>query len=156
MRMDTAQQLIEQLHLCPHPEGGWYACMASSGRILPPLEGYSGLRESCSTIYYLLQKGERSRWHQLKSTEVWTWHQGGSLEMTLGGNGTAPHAAKTMALGPRLDLGEQFQMMAPADQWQTTRVVDGEFVLVSCIVSPAFHEDDCLLPEQPLSNEIDP
>ncbi len=45
--------------------------------------------------------------------------------------------------------------MAPADQWQTTRVVDGDFVLVSCVVSPAFHEEDCLLPEQPLSNEIE-
>lgn len=150
----TAQQLIELLRLSPHPEGGWYAFRQSSGRMLPPLPGSSGPRETCSTIYYLLQRGEISRWHQLKSTEVWTWHQGGSLEMTLGGTGTVPNAAGTLALGPRLEKGEQFQIMALADQWQTTRVVDGDFVLVSCVVSPAFHEEDCLLPEQPLPNEI--
>lgn len=153
--MYTAQQLIALLHLSPHPEGGWYAFRESSGRMLPPLPGASGPRETCSTIYYLLQRGEISRWHQLKSAEVWTWHQGGSLEMTLGGTGALPAAAGTLALGPRLERGEQFQIMAPADQWQTTRVVDGDFVLVSCVVSPAFHEEDCLLPEQPLSNEIE-
>lgn len=152
--IDTAQQLIELLHLSPHPEGGWYAFRTSSGQVFPSLPGYSGPRESCSCIYYLLQRGEISRWHQLRATEVWTWHQGGSLEMTLGGTGTTPHAAGTLALGPRLEAGEQFAIMAPAGQWQTTRVTDGDFVLVSCVVSPAFHEEDCLLPEQPLSNEI--
>ena len=81
----TAAQLIELLHLLPHPEGGWYAFRESSGQVLPALPGFPGHRESCSYIYYLLQRGEISRWHQLKATEVWTWHQGGSLEMTLGG-----------------------------------------------------------------------
>lgn len=150
----TAQQLIELLHLSPHPEGGWFVFRESSGRMLPTPPGHAGPRETCSTIYYLLQKGEISRWHQLKATEMWTWHQGGSLEMTLGGTGTAPIPASTLALGPRLEQGEQFQIMAPADQWQTTRVVDGEFVLVSCVVSPAYDDADCLLPDQPLPNEI--
>lgn len=152
----TAAQLIELLSLEPHPEGGWYAFRESSGHVLPAeaLPGFSGERDTCSYIYYMLQKGEISRWHQLKATEVWTWHQGGSLEMTLGGTGTAPAAGPTLSLGPRLEAGEQFQIMAPPDQWQTTRVVDGDFVLVSCVVCPAFDDADCLLPPQPLSNEI--
>lgn len=156
MKPYTAEQLIELLGLEPHPEGGWFAFRESSGRVIPDgaLPGISGERETCSYIYYLLRRGEISRWHQLKATEVWTWHQGGSLEMTLGGTGTEPVAGGTLAMGPRLEQGEQFQMMAPADQWQTTRVVDGDFVLVSCVVCPAFHYEDCLLPEQPLPNEI--
>ena len=75
----TAAQLIELLHLLPHPEGGWYAFRESSGQVLPALPGFPGHLESCSYIYYLLQRGEISRWHQLKATEVWTWHQGGMI-----------------------------------------------------------------------------
>ena len=152
----TAQQLIDLLHLQPHPEGGWFAFRETSGRALPveALPGFSGSRDTCSYIYYLLRRGEISRWHQLKATEVWTWHQGGSLEMTLGGTRTSPTAGKTLALGPRLESGEQFQILAPPDQWQTTRVVDGDFVLVSCVVCPAFDDADCLLPPEPLPNEI--
>ena len=70
------------------------------------------------------------------------------------GDDPGGNPAGTLALGPRLEQGEQFQIMAPADQWQTTRVVDGEFVLVSCVVSPAYDDADCLLPDQPLPNEI--
>ena len=103
----TAQQLIDLLHLQPHPEGGLFAFRETSGRALPAeaLPGFSGSRDTCSYIYYLLQRGEISRWHQLKATEVWTWHQGGSLEMTLGGTGTSPTAGSTLALGPRLESG---------------------------------------------------
>ena len=152
----TAAQLIELLSLNPHPEGGWYAFRESSGRVLlaEALPGFSGDRDTCSYIYYMLQKGEISRWHQLKAAEVWTWHQGGSLVMTLGGTDMVPVAGHTLSLGPRLENGEQFQIMAPPDQWQPTRVVDGDFVLVSCVVCPAFDDADCLLPPQPLPNEI--
>lgn len=48
--------------------------------------------------------------------------------MTLGGTGTLPVPESTLTLGPRLEAGEQFQRMTPANCWQTTRVVDGDFV----------------------------
>ena len=75
-------------------------------------------------------------------------------QVTLGGTGTLPVPESTLTLGPRLEAGEQFQRMTPANCWQTTRVVDGDFVLVSCVVSPAFQGEDCLLPLEPLDNEI--
>lgn len=152
----TARELIELLGMVPHEEGGWYAFVTSSGVSIPAgtVPGIEGTRDSCSIIYYLLQKGEISRWHQLRSSEVWAWHMGGSLEMTLGGTGDAPRPEGTLSLGPRLREGERFQILAPADQWQTTRLVDGDFALVSCVVAPAFREEDCLLPDQPLDNEI--
>ena len=142
--------------MVPHEEGGWYAFITSSGVSIPggTVPGIAGPRDSCSIIYYLLQKGEISRWHQLRSSEVWAWHMGGSLEMTLGGTGDKPRPEVTLSLGPRLRQGERFQILAPADQWQTTRLVDGDFALVSCVVAPAFHEEDCLLPDKPLGNEI--
>lgn len=152
----TARELIELLGMVPHEEGGWYAFVTSSGVSIPggTVPGIAGPRDSCSIIYYLLQKGEISRWHQLRASEVWAWHMGGSLEMTLGGTGDKPRPEGTLSLGPRLREGERFQILAPADQWQTTRLVDGDFALVSCVVAPAFHEEDCLLPDNPLDNEI--
>ena len=150
----TAEELIRRLGLQPHPEGGWFAFLASSGVSLPAPPGFPGPRETCSCIYYLLKKGEISRWHRLRASEVWTWHQGGSLEMTLGGSGADPVPGGTLPLGPRLERGEQFLLLAPAGQWQTTRVVDGDFALVSCVVCPAYRDEDCLLPPSPLPNEI--
>ena len=152
----TAQELIEILGMVPHDEGGWYAFVTKSGVSLPGgiLPGIEGERDTCSVIYYLLRKGEISRWHQLRSSEVWAWHMGGSLEMTLGGTGAAPRREGTLSLGPRLRAGERPEILARAGQWQTTRLVEGDFALVSCIVAPAFHEEDCLLPPKPLDNEI--
>lgn len=152
----TASELIRLLSLQPHPEGGWFAFREASGipLLAGALAGFSGERDTCSYIYYLLQKGEISRWHQLRAAEIWTWHLGGSLETTLGGSGSAPAAVKALALGPHLETGEQFQRMIPAGQWQTTRLTAGDFALVSCVVSPAFRDEDCLLPDRPLPNEI--
>ena len=102
----TARELIELLGMVPHEEGGWYAFITSSGVSIPggTVPGIAGPRDSCSIIYYLLQKGEISRWHQLRSSEVWAWHMGGSLEMTLGGTGDKPRPEGTLSLGPRLRL----------------------------------------------------
>ena len=53
----TAEQLISLLHLQPHPEGGWFAFRETSGQTLPAvaLPGFSGPRDTCSYIYYLLR-----------------------------------------------------------------------------------------------------
>jgi predicted cupin superfamily sugar epimerase len=153
----TADKLIDLLKLQPHPEGGWYAFVSRSGISIPAhllSADYSGARDTCSIIYYMLRKGEISRWHRLLSSEVWTWHMGGSLKMTLGGIKEKPVAGRTYTLGPRLEYNERLQILVPAGQWQTTRVTEGDYALVSCIVAPAYHDDDCLLPEHPLENEI--
>ena len=88
----TAREIIDLLGMAPHQEGGWYAFVTTSGVSLPDgfLPAFDGARDTCSIIYYLLQRGEISRWHQLQASEVWAWHMGGSLEMTLGGTGERP------------------------------------------------------------------
>lgn len=140
----TAETLIEQLGLEPLvDEGGWFKFMWRSED-----------DTTVSYIYYLLKKGERSRWHQLKSNEVWTWHAGGSLEMTLGGAGDVPVAGKKQVFGPRIGVDQGFTAVAPADQWQTTHVVDGDFALVSCVVSPAFKPEECYLPHPPIEEDL--
>lgn len=157
MKEHTAEELIEKLGMAPLvDEGGWFAPGWRSGVQVPGEAvpgGFDGPRETCSFIYYLLKKGEVSRWHQLRPSEVWTWHCGGTLEMTLGGGGARPVPGGKLRIGPRLDDGERFVAVAPPGQWQTTRVVDGDFALVSCVVAPGFCDEDCYLPHPPIEDK---
>jgi predicted cupin superfamily sugar epimerase len=142
-----AKKIIERLGLTPHIEGGWYRLMWSGETVIPsgalPAR-YNGERKNASLIYYLLEGSDVSSWHKLKSDEIWAWHSGGSLKMTLGGVEEKPLAEKELFLGPRYDRGECFHIIAPALNWQMTSLVDGVYALVSCIVSPAFHPDDVI------------
>ena len=48
----TAAQLIELLHLLPHPEGGWYAFRESSGqvcRVFPVIGRAAATSITCSS-----------------------------------------------------------------------------------------------------------
>ena len=131
----TAKDYIKALRLEPLvDEGGWFA----------PIWRAEDDRTG-SAIYYLLRAGEISRWHQLKkSNEVWTWYAGGVMEMTLGGVGDWPCPRErrvTQTIGPETRIA-----VAPAGVWQTTKVREGDFVLISCVVAPAFQEEDCYLP----------
>lgn len=128
----TAEDYIRTLGMQPLvDEGGWFApCWRSRDD------------QTVSCIYYLLKRGERSRWHQLKSNEIWTWHAGGTLEMTLGGAGDWPGKERVkQTVGPDSLVG-----VVPENVWQTTQVAKGDFVLVSCVVAPAFQDAECYLP----------
>lgn len=127
----TAGDYIQALHMEPLvDEGGWFAPVWRSED-----------DRTVSVIYYLLQAGEVSRWHRLKSNEVWTWHAGGTLEMTLGGTGDWPGERTAQTVGPDSLTG-----VVPAGVWQTTRIREGDFALVSCVVAPAFRDEECELP----------
>jgi predicted cupin superfamily sugar epimerase len=123
--------------LLPHPEGGWYReTWRTSTGFEPP--GYGGARQSATGIYFLLQPGEESVWHAVRSDEVWFWHRGGPLALVLGGTGDAPGEERTITLGPEVENGQVPQALVPAGTWQAARPVGEEGVLVSCVVSPGF------------------
>jgi predicted cupin superfamily sugar epimerase len=66
----TRPALAELLDLRPHPEGGWFAETWRSGVwVTPP--GYPGPRPAATAIYFLLNPGERSRWHAVRSDDWW-------------------------------------------------------------------------------------
>ncbi|WIV13438.1 cupin domain-containing protein [Proteiniborus sp. MB09-C3] len=148
----NADYYIEKLGLQPHYEGGWYKFIWKTDKEIPKSilgNAYSGDRPSATVIFYLLKAGETSAWHKLRSAEIWFWHAGGSLKMILGGSGKLPNKEKEIILGNKIDKGQQFQAIVPADVWQTSTPCVGEdFVLVSCVVSPGFHVDEFLFPEK--------
>jgi predicted cupin superfamily sugar epimerase len=129
--------LAEQLDLAAHPEGGWFRETWRSGVTFEP-PGYGAPRASATAIYFLLHPGEESRWHLVRSAELWFWHRGGPLELRLGGSGAAPGPPRPHLLGGDLAAGEQPQLLVPPGVWQAAVPAGPEPVLVSCVVSPGF------------------
>jgi predicted cupin superfamily sugar epimerase len=120
----SAEDIIRKLELEPHPEGGWYR----QTWVGPSVSG----RASGTAILFLLKAGERSHWHRVDADEIWLWHAGAPLVLSLGED-----RATEMTLGPDV-LGDQVvQAVVPAGWWQAARST-GEWTLVSCTVSPGF------------------
>lgn len=121
-----ADEIIAALGLQPHPEGGhfvetWRGPDRGDGRAVG------------TAIYFLLQRGERSHWHRVDADEVWLYHAGAPLRLTIAGaTETTVHS-----LGVDLAEGERPQVLVPAGAWQAAEST-GEFTLLSCTVAPGF------------------
>ncbi|MBA4860774.1 cupin domain-containing protein [Streptomyces sp. PSKA54] len=134
--------LAEQLNLEPHPEGGWFTETWTARHMFRP-DGYPGTRPAATAIYFLLCPGEESRWHTVRSDELWLWHRGGPLDLFLGGDGAEPGSEPGMVrVGPGIEQGERPQVLVPGGVWQSARPAGDEPVLVSCIVAPGFDYAD--------------
>jgi predicted cupin superfamily sugar epimerase len=131
-------RLAHLLDLEPHPEGGWYRrTWEAPVSVAPP--GYDGPRSSATAIYFALHPGERSRWHVVRSDELWLWHAGGPLLLRFGGSGSAPdEATGAVLMGTDLAGGQRPQVLVPGGTWQAAEPGTDEPVLVSCVVSPGF------------------
>lgn len=127
----------EVLDLLPHPENGWYRQTWRSGVTVSP-DGHPGSRPTATGIHFLLTPGEESRWHRVRSDEVWVFNRGGPLRLELGGTGPVPSLEEHRVLGPGIEQGEHLQVLVPAGTWQTARPVGDTESLVSCFVSPGF------------------
>jgi predicted cupin superfamily sugar epimerase len=139
MAASARPPLAEQFDLQAHPEGGWYRETFRSDRKIKP-EGYAGERSTATAIYFLLNPGEESAWHVVKSDELWFWHAGGPLTLRLGGDGPDPGDATEVTLGVGAD--REPQVLIPAGVWQAAAPAGDEYVLVSCVVSPGFDFTD--------------
>ncbi|MHA6288915.1 cupin domain-containing protein [Maricaulis sp. CAU 1757] len=124
---ETARQLMETLGMKPHPEGGWYV------ETFRDVEGPDG-RSRSTAIYYLLEQGQASHWHSVDAVEVWLWHAGSPLELSIAVEG---EPVRTEKLGADIVGGERPQGIVPEGAWQSARPC-GDWVLVSCLVAPGF------------------
>ncbi|TDK51981.1 cupin domain-containing protein [Antarcticimicrobium luteum] len=122
----TADQIIDTLNLQRHPEGGWFA---ETWRAETP-----GTRASGTAIYFLLTEGEASHWHRVDATEIWLYHAGAPLVLSLSATDEGP--AQDHLLTPDLRRGRP-QLIVPEQHWQAARST-GAYTLVSCTVSPGF------------------
>ena len=122
----TADQIIAELRLDPHPEGGHYRQTWAAEN-----DG----RPTATCIYFLLKEGEVSHWHRVDAAEIWLYHAGAPLLLSISATDDGP--AGYHLLTPDLAKGRP-QILVPPHHWQTARST-GDFTLVSCAVSPGFH-----------------
>ena len=142
--MDQRPRTAELLDLQPHPEGGWYRETWRSPVSFTP-DGYPGQRATATAIYFLLRPGEQSRWHVVRSAELWLWHSGGPLTLRLGGQGEQPEAVSEIVLGADVEAGQRPQVVIPGGVWQAAVPASEREVLVSCVVAPGFDFADFTL-----------
>ncbi len=140
MRIET---LIEELHLNPHPEGGYYSETYRSAKTLTTP---NGARNLCTCIYYLLTGDDKSHFHRIKSDEHWFFHQGEAIELNIIQEGTLTQ----VLLGNKFDKGEIPYTVVPAGAWFAARIKKSvQFALVSCVVSPGFDFADFEMADRP-------
>jgi uncharacterized protein len=137
--MFSVQQLISSNNLQPHPEGGWYKETYKSieeiaANALP--QRFSGNRVFATAIYFLLEKGNFSAFHRIKSDECWHFYAGEPLEVfILFTNGELC----TITLGSDIENGQLFQYVVPAGCWFASRPAqESSYSFVGCTVSPGF------------------
>lgn len=128
MPSGNASDIVTGLGLSRHPEGGWF-------RETWRAAAAPGERAGATAIYFLLQDDERSHWHRVDAAELWLWHAGAPLRLSIAADAEAP--VSTIMLGPDVLGGQQPQALVPPGQWQSAEP-GGGWVLASCVVSPAF------------------
>lgn len=152
--MLTAEDYIKNLNLNPHPEGGYYRETYRSPLIVKRDsigQQFTGAR-SCSTgIYFLLQKGQVSHFHRIKSDEMWHFYQGNPLEII---EVSEDGGLIKTVLGPSILEGQCLQYVVKAGHWFGAQILNPEkasFALVGCTVAPGFDFKDFELAQ---NNEI--
>ena len=129
-----AAELIRTLELEPHPEGGYYRELFRSTSTVQP-DDDRDTRSALTTIYFLLVSGDVSRWHQVRSDEVWHLYEGGPLELL--DLDLSARLLDRRQLGAVAANGTRPVHTIPAGHWQAARSL-GPYALVGCTVGPGF------------------
>jgi uncharacterized protein len=138
-RAMTVHQIVQSLDLQPHPEGGYYKEVYRSEGFIPQtcLPGdFHGQRSFSTSIYYMLQKGDYSAFHRIKSDEIWHYYYGGDILLHM----LDPEGGyQCKILGNNIVNGASFQLIIPAGTWFAAETApNNEYTLAGCTVAPGF------------------
>jgi predicted cupin superfamily sugar epimerase len=136
--MKDATFYTKHLQLLPHPEGGYYAETYRSEGIIPvtALNNFTGNRHYSTAIYYLLEQGDFSAFHRIKSDECWHYYAGDTLLIHVLHKDANYDCVQ---LGAAIDKGETLQFVVPGNTWFASEcAANSRFVLSGCTVAPGF------------------
>lgn len=140
-----ANDIINKLGLIPHVEGGYFKeTYASEFKV----DGNA----IATSIYFLMEKDNFSALHRLTSDEMWFFHGGSSLTISMIDPEGAYHEVK---LGMDFSLQQQPFFTVPKG-WIFGSYVEEGYALVSCVVAPGFTYDDFELFERSDLNQMYP
>lgn len=138
----TAEILVAQLRLEPHPEGGWFRELHRSAIPVQRVDGEQ--RCALTVIWFLLTATQISRWHRVMGADE-TWHHAGGAPLELWILPPDGGVAENKLLGP-LGGGSGSEkalpvQVVPAGWWQAARCL-GDWSLATCCVGPGFSFQD--------------
>jgi len=128
---------IKKLALEKHIEGGWFKEVYESDLKCDD-------RTLLTSIYFLLDEHNFSAYHKLTSDELWYFHEGDSLHISMIDLKGDIHDVK---FGKNLENGERLFYAVPKG-WIFGSYVEKGFALVSCAVAPGFTYEDFKLYSQ--------
>ena len=149
--MDRINKLVDVLKLLPHPEGGFYKETYRSDGLIPSGvlgSDFSGDRNYCTAIYFLLTSDNFSAFHRIKQDEIWHFYEGSPLYVhVIDDKGL--YTKHTVGLD--IENGSLPQLVVPAGAWFASSVKDSHsYSLVGCTVSPGFDFKDFDLADRKL------
>ncbi|SIS55887.1 cupin domain-containing protein [Belliella pelovolcani] len=136
------EELVAQLDLIPHPEGGFYKefYRANLG-----VSTDSGERSIMTSIYFLLTSENISKFHQIKSDEMWFYHEGSPLTVhVIDSKGQY----EKIKVGPVGEKNKPQQLVPAGVIFGSTVDENNSYSLVSCVVAPGFDFEDFRLFER--------
>lgn len=130
----TVAEVVHELKLTPHSEGGFFRETHRS-----VLESHEQIgtshRAACTVIYFLIARDQNSRWHKVDADEIWFWHAGSDLELSIVDPSTGGQTV--LRIGTSGERHAQPHGAVPPGWWQSARTL-GDWTLVSCVVAPGF------------------
>ncbi|MFY9644377.1 MAG: cupin domain-containing protein [Terriglobales bacterium] len=149
---------IHKLELQPHPEGGYYRQTYKADLVLPQASlpaNFTGPRPAATAIDFLLERGNFSAFHRLRSDELWHFYLGDALLVHV----IEPDGRYSkIELGSDFESGQTLQAVVKAGCWFASEVASqtlvaarhnsDPFALVACTVSPGFDFEDFELAER--------
>jgi uncharacterized protein len=144
------RKYISEFDLIPHPEGGFYKEIYRSQDILEQsaIKEFSGERNICTSIYFMLTGNDKSCFHKIKSDEIWHFYKGTTTVLI--------HCIDQSGKYFNFEVGDFnekpcFQVVIPKNTWFASELVqksETDFALCGCTVAPGFDFKDFDLAER--------
>ncbi len=142
MHIFSASELIENLKLVRHPEGGYFRELYRSDESISQgdLPGrYTGDRSFSTAIYFMLTHEDVSKFHRIKSDELWHFYAGDPLDVYLINENGLLEIRK---LGINFSANESPQIIIPKNHWFGAKTTGDSYSLLGCTVAPGFDFED--------------
>ncbi|MDB3904866.1 cupin domain-containing protein [Crocinitomicaceae bacterium] len=128
--MNRIEELVKELNLIKHPEGGFYA---ENYRSKLKTEDNNGIL--MTSIYFLLTSENVSNFHRIKNDELWFHHEGSPIAIHTLENGNH----KEYILGNTHGKAcRPYQLISGNTIFGSSVLEPESYALVSCVVSPGF------------------
>lgn len=150
---ETVSQIVTQLDMRPHPEGGYFKeTFRSTSKVKTPARFEGGERDAGTCIHYLLAEGDFSSWHLIQGDETWIYEAGSPI--TVYWIDTAGERQKCKLGHVLKHAGATPQVTIPNNCWFAAIIEPEDFdpnepyCLVACAVYPGFDFRDFSLADR--------